>query len=779
MAGVFDAQNINIVTKLREEIILIKKSLIDLQSAYNNASKTQDDVNKKTENLTKIERDRLKLLDNLKKANSDNIQKNEELKVQLQEQNKINKQLAKEKIGLIGAYEKESRKLTDLRKKYKDLAVSGKENTKEARKLKDEITKLDGKLKKVDASTGQFQRNVGDYPGSLGRAGSAVQRLNMQFKALLANPIVLVIAAIAGAFIALAKALKRSEEGQNALNKISSVLSATLNVFLDIVTNLAEKLIKAFEDPQQAVKDLWESIKNNLVNRIKAVADLFIGLKDVGVNTFNLIGASIKGIFKDNDEDIKKYKDGIINATADIGGAMIQAATGLEPEKIIQGFIGITEEITREAKIAADLANKQAKLDKLIRKALVFEAKARAEINNLRETAAKKDEVSASDRLAALEKAIALETEIEDLNVRIAKEKLYIKATQNALGASTKEDLDEEARLRAEIYNAEAQAARKRKLLESERVSATKEVNKEFIKQFDGLTEENKKFQEELFNELIEEEKNLTEKIEEEEEKRLEAHKERIENQKELDKLYEQVRLEAEQSAINIITDQYNASIDNKLAKFMASNEAEKEIQKDRLDKGIISEAQYKKKIEALDLKARQESAKAEKKKALFDIGINTLVGVLKTTANLGLPAAIPFIAATIALGAIQASTVAAKPIPKFRHGSKGELKGDTMAIVGDGGKAETIIDPYGNYMLTPNIPTGVFLQKGSRVLSGEETEKLVEKNNEFAELIKETKLTRKAITSQKNIRSEFTPNAVYYSIEQKNRIERIRRRYI
>jgi len=58
----------------------------------------------------------------------------------------------------------DSKTLNDMRKQYKDLALSQKESTKEGKELLANITKLDTKLKAVDATVGQHQRNVGNYP---------------------------------------------------------------------------------------------------------------------------------------------------------------------------------------------------------------------------------------------------------------------------------------------------------------------------------------------------------------------------------------------------------------------------------------------------------------------------------------------------------------------------------------------------------------------------------------------------------------------------------------
>ena len=96
-----------------------------------------------------------------------------QLRVEKQQKNKIETEEAKLLSALSTEYEKQSIKLNRLRKRYKDLVLAEKENTKEARLLKKEIDRLDTSLKKADASVGQFQRNVGNYSSALKNARSA------------------------------------------------------------------------------------------------------------------------------------------------------------------------------------------------------------------------------------------------------------------------------------------------------------------------------------------------------------------------------------------------------------------------------------------------------------------------------------------------------------------------------------------------------------------------------------------------------------------------------
>lgn len=84
------------------------------------------------------------------------------------------------------------------------------------------------------------------------------------------------------------------------------------------------------------------------------------------------------------------------------------------------------------------------------------------------------------------------------------------------------------------------------------------------------------------------------------------------------------------------------------------------------------SEAKKKQaKLEAdkKEKEVRTKQAKAERKAALVQIGIDTAVGIVKAT-SLGFPAAIPVIALVAALGLAQTAFVASQPLPQFAEGT-------------------------------------------------------------------------------------------------------------
>lgn len=72
------------------------------------------------------------------------------------------------------AYAQASKRLNELRKSYKDLAIQGRENESASKAMKKEIIELDAELKRVDASVGQYQRNVGNYSSAFSKLSGAL-----------------------------------------------------------------------------------------------------------------------------------------------------------------------------------------------------------------------------------------------------------------------------------------------------------------------------------------------------------------------------------------------------------------------------------------------------------------------------------------------------------------------------------------------------------------------------------------------------------------------------
>lgn len=233
--------------------------------------KTAEDINKVAESINvasqareraaKIQKERLALEQKLKIANSTAIDQNVELRVQLQEQNKINKELAKEKLGLIDTYTKESKRLNQLRKDYKNLILEEGKATKESSKLLKEIRELDKQLKDIDASVGQFQRSVGDY----GKEALGSTKATLGWAAALIG--------LNGGLDDVKSSLDANEEGSKELSNLTAQASAVFNTFANRAGKAGTELVGFFKEVASGEKSLFDFSETavNIVNSFEGV----------------------------------------------------------------------------------------------------------------------------------------------------------------------------------------------------------------------------------------------------------------------------------------------------------------------------------------------------------------------------------------------------------------------------------------------------------------------------------------------------------------------------
>ena len=152
--------------------------------------------------------------------------------------------------------------------------------------------------------------------------------------------------------------------------------------------------------------------------------------------------------------------------------------------------------------------------------------------------------------------------------------------------------------------------------------------------------------------------------------------------------------------------------------------------EKEKADQIAVIQAQGEQAQLAIDARIAQQKRKqavADKIFALGQIAINTAVAVSKALAQTGVLGAF-VIPGIIALGAIQAATVLAQPIPKFAKG--GVMQKDGLAEFGHG--QELRIDPDGKTSLTSDTPEIGFVKKGTRFISAPETKQMLGKPDKY-----------------------------------------------
>ena len=374
----------------------------------------------------------------------------------------------------ISQYEKQINKTskTDLagRKKLNDQIKKSKERLKDEKiALKD----LNKDRKKANEQQKEATENAADYSGVLsivdqktgglisgmknltGGIGGATKGFNLLKVAIIGTG----IGALLIAITAVASAFTSSESGQNKYAKIMGVIGSVVGNLVDILSDLGEVIISVFEDPKQAIIDFKDFIVQNITNRFNAAID-----------TVGFLGSAIKKVFSGD------FSGAMADAKS-AGSSYIDTLTGVENTigKVTEATKNLVNEIVKEGKIAAQIADQRAKADILERGLIIERAEANRKRAELLEKAADKEKFSALERIEFLTEAGKLEEEITNKEIEAARLRLNAKTAENALSKSTKEDLDEEARLKAELINLEASRLTKQKLVTSQIVAAKRE----------------------------------------------------------------------------------------------------------------------------------------------------------------------------------------------------------------------------------------------------------------------------------------------------------------
>jgi hypothetical protein len=239
------------------------KSINELITATQKANDVKEKtikIDQEQERLRKLaiqsEREELKLKKDLEnQAIREQKTKDKELKQAQQEQS---------------IYAQTSKRLNDLRKAYKDLAIQNRENTAEGQKLIAEITELDTKLKKVDATVGQHQRNVGNYEGATMSLRAELRMLTQELANMdTADP-------------RFASMAQRAGELRDSMQDAQGVIQATAGT---AVENLAGSMVRvgqvgvaAFQGVQSAM--VLAGVENEQLMKAMVQLQAVAGLSD-------------------------------------------------------------------------------------------------------------------------------------------------------------------------------------------------------------------------------------------------------------------------------------------------------------------------------------------------------------------------------------------------------------------------------------------------------------------------------------------------------------------
>jgi len=297
------------------------------------------------------------------------------------------------------------------------------------KKLQDELSQVTDRMGVVQNVNKNLMDQFSSIPGPVGGAAQAVKGFGEGLKMLLANPVVAVIAAIVGIFMALKEAISQNGEAMNKLNQLLApfregfeMLMTALGKLADLIMNV---LIKAFD---------------GLMKGISATMKFF-GMSTDAIDNFNQK-------VKESIELAKEQQQLERDAQADI----IKNAD--DQQKI------------------AELRNKSRQKDKFSaqeRLKMIDEAdKLEKEVSN-RNVKRTTDDLNFKIKKYQLEGKIAKDLSADKIKMMLEEGKI--------LGTLTEDQRKELVGLYAAVTNASAEYFQTTQRLQSQRVSAINEIN--------------------------------------------------------------------------------------------------------------------------------------------------------------------------------------------------------------------------------------------------------------------------------------------------------------
>ena len=335
---------------------------------------------------------------------------------------------------------------------FDNLNKTTKETTRGMQSAAKSTTMMGSAMGSLKTGLNNTAKNFNDLKGQLsaipGPIGFVIQGftgLSTAMKVLLANPLGIALTALVGILYTLKRALTDSVQGQERFNRIMSVAGALLGNVMDIVADLGEALIKAFQEPMQTMRDFAEGVKNFIKNPIDTIR-----------NAYNNATESAKEFVEEQKKEIKQ---------ADEVAKMRNRATQIE----------------------IDLLVERSKLE--------------SQIADLRLKSRMEDSVSAEERRKALLDAQALEEQLLEKEVEVLELRRDAQTLENTFSRTNIENARKEAEAKAAVNNVVARRLNLQRATQRELNRVNREIernNKAEEKRQERLAKAEVKRQEEI-----------------------------------------------------------------------------------------------------------------------------------------------------------------------------------------------------------------------------------------------------------------------------------------
>ena len=333
------------------------------------------------------------------------------------------------------------------------------------------VDKLNKEIKGTSENVKEVNEGIADSGGTIDKiTGGAVTKFNAMkgsvlgvakgFKslkiAIIGSGVGLLLIAITG----VVAAFKNSEEGQNKFARLMGQIGVVIGNVVDLLADFGDIIINAFENPKQAIKDFGDFLTSQITNRVK-------GLLELIPNLGKAFSKAMKGDFKGAGKIAVDSLGKIALGVEDVSGKY---------DTLVEKSKEFAKEQAKEIKLAGDVADMRAKADKIDRDLLVERGRLESEIAELRLKARQEDEFGFEERKQFLLESQVLQDELLDKEIKSAQLRADAQSLENTFARSNKQNLDDEARLKAGVFDIETKRLNTQRTVQRELNTLTNQI---------------------------------------------------------------------------------------------------------------------------------------------------------------------------------------------------------------------------------------------------------------------------------------------------------------
>ena len=194
-----------------------------------------------------------------------------------------NKKASNEIEDTGSAFVKVQKQIRDTRIELQKAAASG--DKVRFNELKGQLDELEEGLEKTTFQSQQFDDQLSALPGPAGAAGNAIKSIDGLFKMLAANPVIAIIAVIAGLFMLLKESMEKTSKGQEVLNKITEAFGKILGPVMLAIQKVAMPIFEGLLYIIEKVADGFQKFGELLGFSSKEIAEASKGVDKVREET--------------------------------------------------------------------------------------------------------------------------------------------------------------------------------------------------------------------------------------------------------------------------------------------------------------------------------------------------------------------------------------------------------------------------------------------------------------------------------------------------------------